>query len=211
MSRDAGSDRGQQDSMRAFVAISLPTAVQQAVATLQQQLSQQLQRPSVWRWTPPENMHVTLRFLGETDERQAAKIAQGLAALALAHRRFALTLQGLGVFPHRAAPRVLWAGLQGDLSALTRLQLDVEQLAQTAGFAAESRPFSPHLTLARPLHNAALARLAQDGQTIAPLAAQEIPASTFTVSELLFMRSERRREGARYTAMATAPLPTQEG
>lgn len=197
--------------MRAFVAISLPTSVQETVATLQQQLNQLLQTPTVWRWTPPENLHVTLRFLGETDERQAGELAQALAALVIAHRRFALMLRGLGVFPHQRAPRVLWAGLQGDLPGLTRLQLDVEQLAQTAGFAAESRRFSPHLTLARPLRNAAPARLAQDGQTVARLATQVIPAATFTVSELLLMQSELHREGARYTTMATVQLPMQEG
>ncbi|WP_298273169.1 RNA 2',3'-cyclic phosphodiesterase [Geobacter sp.] len=125
--------------MRLFVAIDLPDEVKQSVAALCQGV------PGV-RWLPPEQLHLTLRFIGEVDDAVAGIIRRGLAEIT--SPPFPLSLRGVGCFPSPRRPRVLWVGLNGN-EPLKRLQQGVEAAVVAAGIPAEERPFSPHITLAR--------------------------------------------------------------
>lgn len=125
--------------MRLFVAIDLPDEVRQSVADICRGL------PGV-RWLPPDQLHLTLRFIGEADDAVNATIHRGLAAIDFPP--LPLSLQGVGCFPSLQRPRVLWVGVRGGES-LPQLQQRVEAAVVAAGVPAEKRPFSPHITLAR--------------------------------------------------------------
>ncbi|CAG0971246.1 RNA 2',3'-cyclic phosphodiesterase [Geobacter sp.] len=125
--------------MRLFVAIDLPDDIRQSVADTCRGL------PGV-RWLPPDQLHLTLRFIGEADDAVDAAIRSGLAIIT--SPAFPLSLQGVGCFPSPRRPRVLWVGLNGG-EPLMQLQREVETAVVTAGIPPEERPFSPHITLAR--------------------------------------------------------------
>ena len=130
--------------MRLFVALDIPDAVRRALRELIARL-----RPECTgaRWVRPEGMHVTLKFLGETDE---AKLDSIRAALSSIHSGQAVEsdFRGVGFFPNEFHPRVVWCGIEAS-SNLSQLAAGVDRALQTLGFPAESPPFTPHLTLAR--------------------------------------------------------------
>ncbi len=125
--------------MRLFVAIALPEEAREHLATLQHGV------PGA-RWVAPENLHLTLRFIGELDGRQAQDVDAAL--IAIRNPRFSLILTELGYFGTETKLRSVWVG--AELSEpLMRLQAKVEQVLQRAGLDPESRKFRPHVTLAR--------------------------------------------------------------
>lgn len=126
--------------MRLFTAIDIPDSLRKALNPLLQESLPGL------RWTSPENLHLTLRFIGEADCQSFSGIRDALAELHFPS--FSLQPRGLGVFPTPMRPRILWLGLQGD-ARLSNLQGGIEQALQSLGLPAESQAFAPHLTLGR--------------------------------------------------------------
>jgi 2'-5' RNA ligase len=194
--------------VRTFIAIELPEAVRLLVERRQRSIQNrldQLNAPSVFRWTPVEKVHLTLRFLGETSDAQRGEMADLLANAAATWPRFDLGLEGLGCFPNFRQPSVVWLGVRGDLAALQHMQAEIERFSRRAGFAAEERAFRPHLTLARASRDAkrpdlqaagrALERIAEAGET-----------GTFTVDRIAHIKSDLRPSGAIYTVLAEFPL-----
>ena len=100
-------------------------------------------------WVRPENIHLTLRFLGEIDDSHVEKIAAHLRKHLAGVESFSLRVRGVGVFPSAKSPSVLWVGAEPLDGSLRLVQAATEAAAQTAGLKAEQRAFSPHLTLAR--------------------------------------------------------------
>lgn len=125
--------------MRLFVAIALPEALRARLAGLQQGL------PGA-RWVDPDNLHLTLRFIGEADSDQAQDLDATLSHVRA--ERFPITLAGIGCFGQGRKLRALWAGVEPS-AELDRLRRRVEHAVQAAGFAPEGRKFKAHLTLAR--------------------------------------------------------------
>lgn len=164
------------------------------------------------RWTPIENIHLTLRFLGESSATQRGALEHALAQVAASHAPLALELAGLGAFPSFRRPSVLWAGLRGpaqQLAALAALQAPIEQAARAARFAAEERPFSPHLTLARFKREAPAPALAAVGGLLQADAATSLlgtQRAPFPITELLLMQSDLRPAGPLYTPLARFAL-----
>lgn len=191
--------------MRTFIAIELPLLLRQQIEEAQNQLQTYLRQRQIadcLAWTLPQNVHLTLRFLGESDERPLGLITQGLRQLVCQQQAFALEPVGVGVFPNPRSLRILWLGLRGDLEHLAQLQAQIEHLARQAGFAPETRSFSPHLTLARAGRNAARSQLAQVGQALQALPAGALPSfAAFLVEQVVWMRSELLPGGARYTPL----------
>lgn len=126
--------------MRLFVALDFPLSLREALAPLFRE-----KIPGA-KWASPEQLHLTLRFLGECPEATFEALRSGLREIAVPP--FTLALQGVGTFPNPERPRVLWAGLEAG-PELYALQNQIEALAQDLGFSPETKPFSPHLTLAR--------------------------------------------------------------
>jgi len=130
--------------MRLFIALDFPDAVRETLRELIQKLRPEARGA---KWVRPESMHVTLKFLGETEPARLGDI-RGAVAAANSPRPVEMRFRGLGFFPHERRPRVLWCGVEASPN-LPQLAADVDRSLAAAGFAPESRPFVPHLTLAR--------------------------------------------------------------
>ena len=125
--------------VRLFVAIDLPVAIKNRLGILCAGV------PGA-KWLAPEQLHLTLRFIGEVDNEVFADVAGALAAVSVAP--FPLRLSGVGHFPPRGAPKVLWAGVEdGESAAL--LHRKIEARLRGPGLPPDRRKFSPHVTLAR--------------------------------------------------------------
>ncbi len=127
---------------RLFIAIDPPEALRTAFAAE----SRRLPSASGLAWTVPGQLHLTLRFLGETDEITAATVRGGLERVAFAP--FRMVTSGIGFFPGERDPRVLWLGVNHDERLLV-FKAQIDKLLAARGFPRENRRFTPHLTLAR--------------------------------------------------------------
>lgn len=193
--------------IRTFVAIELTPDLERAARDLQAQLRQRLPCPAL-RWVQPQGIHLTLKFLGDVPPSRLPAIQSALAGVAAQHAPFNLAARDLGVFPSPSRPNVLWVGLVGDLPHLHRLRDAVETAIAPLGYPTESRPFHPHLTLAR-IKDATPA----DVQRVRDLL-QQPPAAdlgALPAAAVHLMRSDLSPQGARYTALAMYPLTGQTG
>ena len=181
--------------MRAFIAIELPDSVREALRREQARFRKVC--PDA-RWTRPEGIHLTLKFLGELSAQQAAQVKKALAQMEQ-FEKFRVRAQGFGFFPAADRPRVFWAGLDVPPD-LTRLAAEVENAMSPLGFPAENRAFRPHLTLARfkvPRPQPELEAL---------VAAQGNPLlGDFEVSEFFLWESRLLPGGAEYHKVARFP------
>lgn len=131
------------DQQRLFVGVPLTETVRDGLGRYLSTLG--IGIPG--RMVPPRNWHLTLRFLGATDAERRARLVDGLRSIEA--DAFDLAFGGLGAFPRPARATVLWVGVEHGASVLKALAAEVEQAARRVGFAAEEKPFSPHLTLSR--------------------------------------------------------------
>ena len=134
--------------MRLFVAIDLDERARLAIAALQRRIVNALGAQRSVRMIDPEQMHLTLVFLGEIAEPAVPPVVAALST-SISRRPFAVEFQGLGVFPPRGAPRVLWLGVEEGAQEIVEVQRDVADRVTRLGVALERRAFHPHLTLAR--------------------------------------------------------------
>ncbi|TSK07413.1 MAG: RNA 2',3'-cyclic phosphodiesterase [Geobacter sp.] len=132
---------------RLFIAIELPGEIKKTLSSLCCDL------PGI-RWVPPDQIHLTLRFLGDVQPKEMTRLKEALAAIVFAS--FPLTVQGVGHFPSHGHPRVLWIGLENS-SSLLDLQRRIETAVTGVGIIPEERGFSPHITIARIKENASAA------------------------------------------------------
>jgi 2'-5' RNA ligase len=132
---------------RLFTAIELDSRARAQVVLEQQRLARQLQDEAL-RWVHPEHMHLTLVFLGEIAAERAERI-EGTMSGDVGLPSFLIELGGLGVFPPRGAPRILWLGVRRGAAAVTALQRQIALRLKELDVPLEDRPFHPHLTLAR--------------------------------------------------------------
>ncbi len=188
---------------RLFLAINLPREIKDKLAHLQQELAHT--RAQV-RWVRPEGIHLTLKFFGEVPEEMIdtlARLAQEtVVQKACGSLRF--RVKGLGTFPSLRRPRVIWVGLEGDLSKLLSLQQALEEAFAKLGFVPEDRPFVPHLTLGRVKSGKGLDQLVSiiKRYQAEPFALPE----EFEVSEIILYQSILKPSGAVYTPLRRIPL-----
>ena len=195
------------ETLRAFVAVELPSEVRDALASVVRLLDDR--RIGGLRTVDPATAHLTLKFLGNVPASRVAAIAEALVDAAARSPALRLRLDGTGTFPERGAPRVLWVGLAGETDGLTALRSRIEEALQPLGFAPEGRPFHPHLTLARMGDRSARSdrNRASDALSSSPFE----PGLPFAVESVSLMRSILRREGARYVRLASIPLGDSAG
>lgn len=129
-----------------FIAVPLPSAVKQQLYAWSKQLNH---RYFFKKWVHIEDYHITLKFLGAVHTNKLEQIKLLMTDLAKQFGSFPLSIQGLGTFGRTDTPRIVWAGVQGDLQALTVLQKSIEHDLQELGFPSENRPYAPHVTLAK--------------------------------------------------------------
>jgi len=185
-----------RETIRLFVAIDLPGEVKDLLAETAVQLSQNVPKRAI-RWVRREQMHLTLRFLGDTAVAHLPNLQQALSQLVTQHHPLQLRLHGVGAFPNQKRPRVVWAGLAGDLAPLQAMQADLEARLVGLGWEREKRPFNPHLTLGR-VKDARLARGLRWDVRLAEVG--------FGVTAVQLMQSELRPSGAVYTVRQEARL-----
>jgi 2'-5' RNA ligase len=190
-------------TLRVFIALELPAEVKTQLGALSAALQRATPRGCV-RWVRPEGIHLTLKFYGEVAPEAALPLHGVAEAAARSADSMAFTLGGVGAFPNLHRPRVIWAGLVGDVDGLRRLQREVEARSQPLGFAPEARGFNPHLTLGRV--NQPLRGPDQDALTGALTRVTVEARSPFVVTTLALIRSEFRPGGSVYTTLRAARL-----
>ena len=195
--------------LRLFVALDLPAGAKAALAAAERQLQGLL--PAGVGWVNPAGIHLTLKFLGATEAGRVDALLAALREAAAGDQPpFPLHLDGLGVFPNRREPRVIWAGVGGDLDSLAKTQRRVEQAMARLGFPEESRAFRPHLTLGRVRDSVAPAARRQIGEIIATQAAALSPEYAWQAGEIHLIRSNLTPQGAVYTPLGMAALGAAE-
>ena len=195
-----------KELLRTFLAVFPPAATQQAAA----RISDRLRRPDDGvSWVKPDNLHYTLRFLGDLGEDGARRAAEAANEAAGRHRGFAARLGGLGAFPNPRKARVIWLGLAEGSEELVAVARTVEEALRRKGFDRADRPFAPHLTLGR-------VRDARHDWSAA-LAAGADPVATadeamgFRVDAVRVVASQLSPRGSVYTVRALAPLAASPG
>lgn len=180
--------------MRTFVAVTIqPTGPLKRVLTQLGALGDSV------RGVPPDNLHVTLKFLGETDNSDVVAACRILKDVAADASPLTLRLRGLGVFPRIERPNVVWAGLE-QADPLIELVSKFEDRFEELGFPREVRAFHPHLTLVRVKR-----RPPQELFDLIERNAQH-EFGTADVTQIEYFQSHLKREGARYAVLATAKL-----
>ncbi len=187
--------------MRLFVAVELSEAVREGAARVARELAEAF-GPGAKRavsWVTPANMHLTVRFLGETDPRAAEDLVRRMAA-SFETPAFRLALGGLGAFPRSGPPRVIWLGLTEGAESLLRVHDEIEGRLEGLDVEPEDRAFRAHLTLGRvkappgPAARQAIASIRTDG------------IGSCDIQEVTLFESRLSPRGAIYTALARGRL-----
>ncbi len=194
--------------LRLFIAIELPPPVTAALHNLQTQL-QAVTPPDVVRWTRPEAIHLTLKFLGDVPAGKQSAVEQGIIKAAHNQHPFNLSIGGVGSFPNSRHPRVVWVGLGGEQETLHTLRDAVESAVAPLGYPTDRRPFSPHLTLGRVRRSVRKPDIAALGRAL-EAAKVDAPAQ-FRAEGISLMRSRLRPNGAVYTQLAYIKLEAADG
>ena len=176
--------------MRLFIALALPDDLRDRLAGLQRGVKEA-------RWVRPENLHLTLRFLGELDGHQAHDVDAALTSLG--GEAFSMRLAGLDCFGEGRKLRALWVGVE-DPEPVKRLQAKAERAVQEAGILPNGRKFTPHVTLAR-FKNAPSPDLSSYLQSH-----NLFRSEPFAVTEFVLFSSFLSREGSIYRPEARYPL-----
>ena len=190
------------DSIRAFLAIELPPQVKDALASLVEEIGR-ADIPGL-RLVRPEGIHLTLKFLGDVPVDQVDSIVAALSQIAGEHRPFTLRLGGVGVFPNRSSARVLWVGVEGEITPVLSLQRQIETALAALGFPRERRRFSPHLTVGRIRDGTSRADRRRAAEALC--SAQLEPGLRIVGDSAVLMRSILLPSGAVYERLASAPL-----
>ena len=185
--------------IRTFIAVDIGKAIRDRAVALQEKLAQ---ASTDVKWVAPENLHVTLLFVGEVDDREVPAVCRVVAEQTQQHSSFPMTIERVGCFPNPRRPRVLWIGVGEGTQELCALHDGLERpLLDLGCYRREERKYTPHITLGRvrserpaDMLTAALTKNAgwQGGQT--------------TVNEILVMSSELGPQGPSYTVLSRAKL-----
>ena len=186
--------------MRLFVALKIPAEVREKIAALVQELREV--EPQA-KWIRAENLHVTLKFIGEPGSSTAAEIGAALSKVRTS-REISGQFQGLGFFPNYYIPNVLWTGITG-APELVSLAAQIDKNLSEIGIPYEARPFSPHLTLAR-LHEVET----HDKLRAAIGKKVRIKFGSLAVREFHLVESKLKPTGAEYTTLQSFPFVAAE-
>ena len=187
------------ETWRVFCAIALPRNLHERLTTHINCIRDAVPDARA-SWSRTENIHLTLKFLGDIPLLQVEKLSQAASRSVEDIAPFKIVLEQTGAFPPHGSPRVLWIGVNDLEGKLGKLRARLEDAAARSGFKKEPRPFHPHLTLAR-------LRKPQHSRTLASAhKAMEFEPAEISVSELLVIRSELSREGSKYTVVSRHAL-----
>jgi len=190
------------EQVRSFIAIELPDELKQGLTQLEARLK--LGKQPWVKWVDPYSIHLTLKFLGSIAVDRISEITKAMDEAVQGIPPFHLEVKDLGVFPNLRRVQVAWVGISGEVDKLSQLQQHIESNLAPLGFAPESRPFTPHLTLARLRNQASPDERQRFGQLIASTRFEA--AYTIKVDTINLMRSQLTREGAIYSRISAVGL-----
>ena len=183
-----------EKKVRSFIAIPVPDQGIEALQDTVQKLESDIGR-SV-RWVRLDGIHLTLKFMSDIPADTVEQVLEALPQVASQFPSIKLAISGLGVFPKTRRPRVLWAGLTGELEALSELQSAVDDRVGRLGLPKELRPFSPHVTLGRVRRETSESQLRKIGEIMANAAPPS--AVPWTANTVNLMRTELDPAGSRH-------------
>ena len=189
------------EKIRAFIAIELPVEVKQALSRLQVKLKT---ASAPVKWVEPDNIHLTLKFLGDISTELTGRITAALQDASRGKRPFDIGVSGLGAFPNLKKARVVWVGLTGELAKLERLQQSIETGLEPLGFTPEGRPFTPHLPIARVRDYARPDDRLALGELISSISLER--EYKIGVKAIHLIKSQLTREGPIYTKISAVTL-----
>ncbi len=190
------------EQVRSFIAIELPEELKLGLTQLEAKLKSD-ELPQV-KWVDPYGIHLTLKFLGNVAVNMLGDITRAIEASVQGIPPFRLEVKELGVFPNLRRVQVAWVGIGGEVDKLGQLQQRIESNLVPLGFPPESRPFMPHLTLARLRDWASLAERQRFGQLIAITKFEA--AHIIEVDAINLMKSQLTKEGAIYSRISSVGL-----
>lgn len=191
--------------MRTFIAIELSKETKDWIAGLQGQLKNS---GADVKWVKPENIHLTLKFLGEIDDRQLNSIIGILQDSNKDRNSFYIRLSSLGAFPKINFPRVIWIGIDKGETESKQIAKDLEEELTKVGLAKEKRPYSSHITLGRVRSALNRDRLIKDLGNLANNFPQDAPGTEFLVSKITLFKSTLTPAGPIYEILKEIPLKT---
>ena len=191
-----------KEKYRTFVGIPVDPRVREALQRFQRELDNQLTTAAL-QWTPPQQIHLTMTFLGNVQTSSLDRVRSALEESCRGVRPFKLRVEGLGCFPDFRTVRIVWVGLAGEIEPLCEVQSRIAQSTNFLGEHREVRPFHPHLTIGR-VKKAHLRRTNLLGQMIREITMPEL--GDWTVNEIDLMKSEPAPGGSIYTCLRKISL-----
>ena len=179
--------------MRCFIAIPLSSQSHKELAQIQLNLKE---TDSDVKWVKSENIHLTLKFLGDIEETKIATISQKLQEVVKIHNYFEILVGKLGTFPNLLNPRVIWIGINKNEDKINNLQKNTEEALTPLGLEKEMRAFHPHLTLGRVRSKKNIKQLTEKIKTL------QLPQfQPITVNKIVLFQSILKPSGAEYTVL----------
>lgn len=188
--------------LRAFIALDISQEIRARIGQVAVSLTCGMDAQAV-RWVPVGNIHLTLKFLGDVSPLNLELLKQVILQEAASQAPFDLMVCDLGCFPNSRRPRVIWAGLAAP-PALEKLQRSMDQSTARLGYASETRPFSPHLTIGRVNPSASPEALSAIRSVLEKNRSQQF--GTVRVTDVVLYQSDLRPSGAQYTPLCYARL-----
>jgi 2'-5' RNA ligase len=185
--------------LRTFIGVDIGKAIRERAVALQEKLSQSANGV---KWVEPENLHITLLFLGEVDDREVPAVCRAVAEQTIQHPAFEMSVEKLGCFPHPRRPRIIWIGVGQGEKELCALHDALEPpLLQLGCYRREERQYRPHITLGRVRTDRPPDKLAS-----ALTQNQAWEGGRVPVHEVLVMSSELTPQGPNYTILSRGKL-----
>jgi 2'-5' RNA ligase len=188
-------------AIRAFIAIDLPATLREKLKAVVGDL--QAANLNAVRWVPVQNVHLTLKFLGDISPANLQALSKILATEARQIAPFEISVGGIGAFPSQLRPRVIWIGVHAPHS-LEILQHQIEATTRRLGYTPEERPFSPHLTIGRITHNARPQDLRHLNEILVNLETGDL--GKVCVDKIVLFRSDLYPSGAVYKPLFDCSL-----
>jgi len=186
-------------TIRSFIAIDLPEEVKEGIRLIQGRIKPRLEQV---RWVRPENIHMTLKFLGDVEQSIIEPMSEGMTEVMRREEPLSFSVGGIGGFPRADRARVVWLGVRGDIDRLAVLQSAIEGFAESFGVAREKRSFRPHLTIGRTRSGPGMITGLEKVQRSSDV----FEAGSFVAEGVTFFQSILKSDGAVYRELAYFPF-----
>lgn len=180
--------------MRTFIAIELPEEIKAYLAKIQNDLRK---IGADVKWVEPENLHLTLKFLGERDDKKIKQISELLKEISKDTTSYKIRISSLGAFPKTEAPRVIWVGISEGDNQTKAIAKRLEEEIAHLGIPKEDRPLSSHITLGRTHSGLHVDKLSNELNNLAG----KIISQEFSVTKITLFKSTLTAKGPIYEAL----------